>query len=345
MKHIKIILLSVFSLLLSTTVFAATATTTVINQPAATVNLIRNKVITYQDVNNALAAQNLTAENALQVLDILINNEVFLQGAERDGVKITDSQVNQLVAQQKANFEQQTGQKFTTEEFNNQIIAAYGSLDAYRTAIKEQYIVQTYLVQKKGAELENITVPSDADINAFYRKNKTQFVQAENVKLAHIYMEKTGDSAKDKALLNTINNVYKEIQSGNLTFEAAVNEYSQDEDSKNVGGEIGWLTADNDVAYQGWGAEFCDTVLSLPVGKVSEVLESYTGYHIVRNSVHNDARMLSLDDRISPESNVTVYEYIKSGLYSQNQQQKLAELLNVLVSELRTQAKIRVLYK
>lgn len=344
MKHIKTILLSAFLLLLSAAVFAATATT-VINQPAATVNLIRNKVITYQDVNNALAAQNLTAENALQVLDILINNEVFLQGAERDGVKITDSQVNQLVAQQKSNFEQQTGQKFTTDEFNNQIIAAYGSLDAYRTAIKEQYIVQTYLVQKKGAELENITVPTDADINAFYRKNKTQFVQAENVKLAHIYMEKTGDSVKDRALLNTMNNVYKEIQSGSLTFEAAVNKYSQDEDSKNLGGEIGWLTADNDVAYQGWGAEFCDKVLSLPVGKVSEVLESYTGYHIVRNSVHNDAKMLSINDRISPESSVTVYEYIKSGLYSQNQQLKLVELLNVLVSELRAQAKIRILYK
>lgn len=340
MKLNKFILTILVLVLIGNTAFAA-----VINQPAATVNLIRNKVITYQDLNDAIASQQADSSSALQILDVLINNEVFLQGAERDGVKVTDSQLNQLVAQQKTYIEQQAGQTFTQDEFNNQVIAAYGSLDNYKQVIKEQYILQTYLVQEKGAELENIPVPTDAEINTFFRKNKTQFAQAENVKLAHVYLEKTGDASKDAAKKAQLETVYNDIKSGKITFEAAVTKYSEDNDSKSVGGEIGWLTTDNTVAYEGWGDTFCDAVIELPVGQVSTVLESKTGYHIVRNSVHNDAKLLALTDRISPESTATVYDYIKSGLYSQNQQTKMAELLNVMVADLRSQAKIRILYK
>lgn len=339
-KFISLILMA----LLAFNVFAAT--TTVINQPAATVRLIRNEVISYQDLQNALDAQNVGSEYALQVLDILINNAVFLQGAERDGIKLTDAQLNQLVAQQKANIEQQAGSTLTTDQFNELVVNQFGSMDTFKKQLKEQYIMQAYLVQEKGEELEaNIAVPTDAEIRAFYRKNQTQFVQAENVKLAHIYIDKTDDdktNANNKAKLEQ---AYNEIKSGKLTFEAAVNKYSEDEESKSLGGEIGWLSADNTVAFQGWGEEFCNTVLSLNVGEVSPVLESSTGYHIVRISVHNDAKMLSLTDRISPDTTVTVYQYIQQGLYSQNSQVAMANALNEMVENLRKQATIRILYK
>ncbi len=338
-KFITIFLMA----LLAFNVFAAT--TNVINQPAATVRLIRNEVITYQDLQNALDAQNLGSEYALQILDILINDKVFLQGAERDGIKVTDAQLNQLVSQQKAYLEQQAGQTLTTEQFNNEVVKAYGSMDAYKQSLKEQYIMQAYLIQEKGEQLENVAQPTDEEVKAFYRKNQTQFVQAENVKLAHIYIEKTDDAktnADNKALLE---NAYKEIKNGTLTFEAAVNKYSQDEESKSVGGEIGWLTADNSVAFEGWGESFCNTVLNLDVGVVSQVLESNIGYHIVRISVHNDAKMLSLTDRLTPETTTTVYQYIQQGLYSQNVQVAMAQALNEMVESLRKQATIRILYK
>jgi Parvulin-like peptidyl-prolyl isomerase len=335
--------LAVMVLALATSLFAATAT---INQPAATVNLIRNKVISYQELNEAIAAQGATDTQALQVLDILINNEVFLQGAERDGVKVTDAQVNQIVSQQKASVEQQAGQKLTQEQFEQVVNSQYGTMDNFRKVMKEQYILQAYLIQEKGSELDAFNPDvTDAEISSYYRKNQTSFTQAENVKLAHIYIEKTGDAKTDAANKAKLETACKEIQSGKTTFEAAVNKYSEDNDSKSVGGEIGWLTADNTVAYQGWGETFCDTVMSLPVGEVSSVLESNTGYHIVRISVHNDAKLLTLNDRLSPEVSTTVREYIREGLSYQKQQIKIAELLNEMVASLRSQAKIRILYK
>ena len=84
--------------------------------------------------------------------------------------------------------------------------------------------------------------------------------------------------------------------------------------------------------------------LSLEIG-VPTYLESNTGYHIVKVISHNDARMLTLDDRIDPTQNYTVRDYITEGLAYQNYQAALTEALNDLIAELRSEASIRILYK
>ena len=80
-------------------------------------------------------------------------------------------------------------------------------------------------------------------------------------------------------------------------------------------------------------------------GEVSGVLESNTGYHIVKVSVHNDAKILSINDPVSPEDTATVHDYIANLLYMQNQQEVMNRALQSLVSELRSEAQINILYK
>ena len=290
----------------------------------------------------AMGAQGVTKADAL---DTLINNEVFLQGAERDGITVTDRQVDQLYAQAKANAAAQAGRTVSDAEFEAEVNRQFGSVDAYKQALKEQYIVNQYVMLKKGVELQNIPMPSDSEIASFYRQNQQMFFQAENVRLAHIYIPKTeneADNAEAKALLET---VAADIHNGSITFEKAVSEYSQDDGSKNIGGEIGWLTADNTVARQGWGDAFCDQVLSMGPGDVSDVLESNTGYHIVKVSVHNAGKILSLSDTVSPEDTTTVREYITQLLYMRNQQVALNTAIQEILTELRSEAQIRIFYE
>ena len=61
----------------------------IISQPAATVYLIRNKIITVNELNERVAAyqaeamaSGLSAAITARYIDILINDEVVLQGAE-----------------------------------------------------------------------------------------------------------------------------------------------------------------------------------------------------------------------------------------------------------------------
>ena len=234
---------------------------------AATVNLIRNTVITNADLNSQMQMLGASEEQALDVLDIMINDEVFLQGAERDGVTVTDAQVDALYAQQKNAYEQQAGATMTDEQFEQIVNQAYGSVDAYKETIKNQYILQTYLMQEKGEELNNGNyAPAASDVETFYKRNATSFTQAENVKFAQIYMAKTGEADQDAQKLATMQRVASDIKSGKLTFEAAVNQYTEDEESKADGGVMGWLSSDNNVVRQLWGDDFVDTVLSLPLG-------------------------------------------------------------------------------
>ena len=326
---------------ISTTLFAASLS----SSPAATVNLIRNTRITVEDLNKKIAELGATQDQALDVLNIMINDEVFLQGAERDGITVNDSQKNALYSQMKTQIEQSNGVSLTQEEFDNLAIEQYGSIEAYKEYLAQNYIVQAYLTKVKGDELNSKNYnPTDTEINTYYRRNRTSFTQAENVYFAHVYIAKTGDSTKDNANKNLLTDVAGQIKSGKMTFEAAVAKYTEDKDSIATGGVMGYLTSDNATVRAGWGDDFVDEALSLEIG-VPTFLESNTGYHIVKVISHNDAKMLTLDDRIDPSQNYTVRDYITEGLSYQNYQIAMSEALNDMIAQLRSEANIKILYK
>ena len=271
-----------------------------VSSPAATVNLIRNKAITNDEVDAMLKQYQNAGVSAdrSQILNILINDEVFLQGAERDGALATEQEVESYVSQ---------------------------------------------LLQEKSAELQNInTMPTDSQVEDFYRKNMQGFFQAENVKLAHVVKLKTDDEKKNEENAVLMTEVAEKIKNGSLTFEQAVSDYTDDAESKALGGDIGWLSIDNQSAIAGFGQDFVDAVMNLKTGEISGMLESNVGYHIVKVSVHNSGRILGIDDKINPESSETVRDYIVYLLANQNAQNALANATNELIAELRSQARIRI---
>lgn len=334
------------TLLMALVLLSGLAASSASTAPAATVNLIRNKVITNADLNSAVQDYAGTGLTPVQVLDILINDEVFLQGAERAGIVVTDTQLESLYASQKTQIEAQLGRQITQQQFEAEVVSQYGSVDNFKEILKNQYILQAYLMQAKGDELNNRDyTPSDSDIRAFYRKNQTTFVMAENVKFSQIFKEFTGDASLDSYNEGVMKGVASDIKSGKVTFEAAVAQYTDDEDAKIVGGETGWLAANNDSARQVFGDNFVDSVIECPVGSITDVITSNVGYHIVKVTVHNDAKMLGINDRIQPDQSLTVYQYIQSGLQQQNMQIAMNNALDELIGSLRSEARIRILYK
>ena len=333
-----------------------------LSAPAATVNLIRNKAITVQDLNKEIAAYEKAGiqMSALDILQSMVNTEVFLQGAERDGVTVSDRQLDVLYNQVFQNAVQQAAQSGYTlsqEEFEKEVIAQMGSIAEYKETIRKQQIIQTYLMQEKGEEISSNIAPTEAEIKSFYRQNQQQFFQPECVKLAHIFIPTfattTPDNLEEVAQVQELNaaaygravEADEKIKSGELTFEKAVSIYSQDTGSNGRGGDIGWLTMNNTEARIGWGDEFCDTVLSMDDGEVSGVLQSYMGFHIVKVYVHLDAKILALTDPISPEDTMTIHDYIAQVLANQKMQVNMNAALQDLTAELRGEAKIRILYK
>ena len=341
-------ILAVF-LLIGTMAFAAT-----IGAPAATVRLTKTTPISMADLEAEVAQYKANtvkqggdpaSVDPLQVLNLLINNELFRQGAARDGVKITDAMVESAYDSQKTNLEASTGQKFTDAEFDQIIINNFGSVDAYRKAIREQLMVDSYVRMKKSDMLGTKVQVSDAEITSFYRKNKTNFISPETVKLSHIYIPFTNDAQKDAQNKALLERVARDIKNGTLSFEKAVVQYSEDAQSKNKAGDIGWLTMDNMEARAGLGDAFFDVAFTTDVGNVSDVVTSNTGYHILKILAYNDTKILQLQDQISPTTSTTVEQYIRSELAAQKQQANYYAAINSLVDDLRKSATINILYK
>ena len=126
----------------------------IISQPAATVNLIRNAVITTESLDQRVQAYQAEANASgskeiikrMDVLEVMVNDELVLQGAERDGYAITEAQVDQMLRQQKAYVEQQIGRAITDAQFETVIRNNYGiSLADFRKSIRESALVDLYV--------------------------------------------------------------------------------------------------------------------------------------------------------------------------------------------------------
>lgn len=329
--------------LLLAVVFAAPAFSA-ISTPVVRINLTKNYVITQEMLDEKVAEYKQVYESvdSATVLDAMISDELLNQAMERDGYVLTDAQKDELLASQKSSIEAQLGMSLTDEQFENVIQANYGvELAYFKEYLAEQYLVQAYVMNMKSEFFadEKLT-PTTAEVEAFYKKNKSSFISPENVKLAHIFFPFGEDKA---AALNKANDVASQIKSGKITFEKAVSTYSEDTESITSGGDIGWLSISDTDTQAYMGENFFEKVFELDAGEVSDVIESLAGYHIVKVSVHNDAKILGIDDKTSPTESTTVRDYITSYLYQEKASAAYQEAFISLVADLKSQASIKYL--
>lgn len=122
----------------------------------------------------------------------------------------------------------------------------------------------------------------------YYESNGPEF---EKIKIAHLYVPFKTD-AKDPALApdakvtRTAEEAKQRIEAAkaklkNQDFAVVVSEYSEDERTKDNGGDLGWLGLE-DVRLTRWGwAPIVKDAMSLKKGEVSDPIETASGYHLV----------------------------------------------------------------
>ncbi len=334
---------SLFCLLLAFNLSAAT-----ISKPVATVNLIRNEVITRTELDNELqnykdqGYQDVTESD---VLEALINEKVFLQGAERDGFILDSRTVDSLYNSQRQALEAQYQTTISDEEFDDFITEQYGSVDAFKESLKNQAIMQNYVMAMKSDIVQDVQDPTDSEIRSWYRQNQTSvFAQGELQRVSVISISKTGDEKTDSANKVILDKVMEDLRANRITFEKAVQQYSDDENTKNKGGDAGWVV-DSPVNRMSVGDDFIDRVMNLDIGEFDGVIETPSDYAIAKVTAYMPAKILSLDDPITPDDTITVREYIRQGLTYQNSQIAFVNAYQSLINDLLGEAKINRLLK
>jgi peptidyl-prolyl cis-trans isomerase D len=165
---------------------------------------------------------------------------------------------------------------------------------SYANSIPEKRKVK-YLVLD-NAKVQNAIQVTNDDLQTYYNQHRDQYRSPEQIKVSHIWikMPLPGPDGKidDKAVAQAqsrADDLLKQLQNG-AKFEDVAKKSSEDTGSANVGGSLGWIGKSQ------MGAEFEKAAEALPKGKISGVVKTLDGFHIIRVDDKQDAHMKTLDE-------------------------------------------------
>lgn len=121
------------------------------------------------------------------------------------------------------------------------------------------------------------TDTSDETLKAYYDSHLDEFKTAESVRVRHILIkveEAASESAK-KPARDRAEEILQKVRAGE-DFAKLAKEYSQDPVSKAKGGDLGFIQKGRMVP------EFEKVAFSLKPGEVSDIVETVSGFHIIK---------------------------------------------------------------
>ncbi|EDU8828997.1 peptidylprolyl isomerase SurA [Salmonella enterica] len=105
-------------------------------------------------------------------------------------------------------------------------------------------------------------------------RGQSQSISVTEVHARHILLKPSPIMNDQQARLK-LEEIAADIKSGKTTFAAAAKEYSQDPDSANQGGDLGWATPDI------FDPAFRDALTKLHKGQISAPVHSSFGWHLI----------------------------------------------------------------
>jgi len=294
---------------------------------AATVN---GRSITYADLDHAISAQfpnaplkanpDQTTQLKLEALRALIDNEILLQRAEKEGLVATDSDVDAKLNEVKVGY--------TLEEFQKQMDERKMTVADLKTQIRRELSVEKLMNKEIGSR---ITI-SQADVNNFYTANKASFNLAENmVHLARILVTpgavpnlnnlKNSKAQNDTEARSKIQMLDMRVRQGE-DFGLLAQNYSEDQYAPN-GGDVGSVPESN---IEKASPELLKMISTMTPGQVSNIIKTQDGYSIIKLIARQNAGQRQLSDP-------RVQEEIRQEIFQAKQQTLRAAFYEVARSE------------
>ena len=240
-----------------------------------------------------------------RALDSLIENSIMSQTAKKMGINVSDEEL--AASLQRLQYFKDDNGKFSKDKYlqvlqANQItpsefessersellyekvrssladgvIYTSDELSDYKNLLNREVKVQYLALNPK--DYENTVEAKEDELKDFYENHKTEFDHPERLKVRHILLAAQGtsnplDTDKAEKILEDYRN---QILSGKTTFAALARKYSQDNGTKNQGGDLGWVSRGEMIK------EFEDAIFSAKKGEITKPFKTKYGYHIAQ---------------------------------------------------------------
>lgn len=320
-------------------------------QPLAVVKLNKSETITLKQLKNRAnfiqkqyRVENLPVEQKQALLENLIAEKLITQSAAKEGLSVTDSQVDDAFLRP---FSQQLGMNVTKSQLEDLIKKQTGqslddyikefsgmSMAEYKAYLKNQIIVQQYVFSKKKAEIDAIAA-TDEEIRKAYEMNKSSFVWNDMIKLFLVMVPKESNDMAARALATELRNKYEKDP------KKADEIKNSSENGKNYrAGELTIAKTAQQAQQLGWSIDKMNELFEKTSGYVSDVTETSADYQFYAVIKKYDAKMLAIGDSVQPDASVTVYDYLKGNITAQKQNQYFTAAAQEISKELDTSSNV-----
>jgi parvulin-like peptidyl-prolyl isomerase len=223
----------------------------------------REKVLRVQYTGNELVAKLKEAREA--ALKDLIDKQLIIQAFKKESYQVPD------------HFVEEQMHEIIRENFGGDRNTFIKTLEAQNYTLGEFKKMQTEKMIVQAMRAKNVkknTVASPLKIEEYYKAHRDQFTAKEQIKLRMIMIPShaaDGQAAAQKALADEI---FAKLVN-NAEFDRLAQIYSEDS-TRDQGGDWGWIERKT------LAAPLEKVAFSLPVGKISRVIEFSGNYYILK---------------------------------------------------------------
>lgn len=201
-----------------------------------------------------------------QVVEGLIMESLQLQIADRGGVRVDDTSLNEAMTRIAAQ------NNMTLEQFQQAITAEGSDYAAMREQIRRELITTR---ARQGSVGPRIQI-TDQEVQNFLNSREGQEMLATRYRIGHILIKvaENAPKAEQKEAKEHTHQLLQQLQGG-ADFAALASQYSNAPEA-NIGGDMGWRTPEQLPSL------FKDALAGLQPGEVAAPVRSPNGYHLIK---------------------------------------------------------------
>lgn len=290
--------------------------------PADTVQVVNGTAITRGDLNRMvktlLAQKQLPSTPSAKVmeqvseeaLNRLVSSELLYQAARKSDIKDLDRQVLQAMTQHR--------NKHQCEAEFRKVMKETGlTLAAMQELTRRELMVKSFVEERFSSQ----AVVSETEAKKFYQENLGRFKKGSSVRASHILvgMDRKSGTRERKLTRDKAQALLERVRAGE-NFSVIASQYS-DCPVKARGGDLGFFArGEMDPVME-------KMVFALKVGEISDIVETPTGFHIIKLTEKRGARL-------------EPYEAVRGKVLQQMKREKVQQMLSEYVAGLRSKAQI-----
>jgi parvulin-like peptidyl-prolyl isomerase len=260
-----------------------------------------------------LADESKLAELKREALENLVTRELLLQESLRRNIKVAPADIDREFGQLKAQFanERQFAETMKRLKLNEALV---------REQMAHGLAIRAYVIEAVGSKI----IVSDDELRTYFERHKETFTKPPQVHLGHILIavDPAWNGEQKKAAADKTAKLRERLVGGE-DFVRLAAQNSDDNQSREQGGDIGWFSPGQLVATLEKEVE------TLKDGEISPVIEDRFGFQIIKVIEHKAAFTPPFDE-------------LKGKIRGMMKQEKGLIQLQPFIKKLRDEAKVEI---